>query len=233
MNQQELRDRFQRVRTRIESACADSGRDPQGVRLVAATKLRAPELLQAALGVGIDVFGENYVQELVEKAESVGDSRARWHFIGHLQRNKVKGLLPHVDRIHSVDSWRLAFEISRRAESLGRNLPVCLEVNIGGEESKGGFEPDQLRAEFAELLELPGLCIDGLMTLPPYRDDPREVRPFFQRLRELRDGLAERFGCPLPELSMGMSADLEAAVAEGATWVRVGTALFGPRPPRD
>jgi len=217
------------VRDRIAKACEIAHRPYSSVRLLAATKARDSDVVELALANGLQDLGENYVQELQNKAHVHGPERVRWHFIGHLQRNKARIVARLAHRIHSIDSLRLATELGRRAQEQGRTVLACVETKLGGEESKSGFAPETLIEAFDSLRAIEGLAIDGLMSLPPFREDPEDVRPYFVQLRQLRDHLQERFSHPLPELSMGMSADLEIAVEEGATWVRVGTALFGPR----
>jgi pyridoxal phosphate enzyme (YggS family) len=214
------------VRARIEAACLRARREPGSVSLLAVTKTFPPAVVAEAAAAGQWDFGENYVQEWREKAESP-DLRVlpvRWHFIGGLQRNKVKHLVGRVETIGTVSDLSLAQEVSRRAGA--EPQAVLLQVRIGGEGSKGGFEPADMPARMPELLALPGVRIRGLLSIPPYREDPEHSRPDHQALRALRDDLEDRFGHPLPVLSMGMSHDLEAAILEGATQVRVGTAIF-------
>ncbi len=215
------------VNKRIAAACVRVGRDPAQVTLVAVSKTHGADVVREALAAGQLDFGENYVQEMVEKHEQVG-AGPRWHYIGHLQRNKVKYLAPWVHLIHTVDTIRLAEEIDKRAAAAGRKIGVLVQVNVAGEEQKSGCEP----AEAAPLLRaVAGLAhVEplGLMTMPPFWP-AEQVRPFFRALRELRDRLRDETGLPLDQLSMGMSADFEAAVEEGSTLVRVGTAIFGER----
>lgn len=218
------------VRARIEAAARRAGRPPEGVRIVAVTKGFPPEKIAEAVAAGVADMGENRLQEALPKIEWLKGRgiKVTWHFVGHLQTNKVKGVLAHFDLIHSVDSVRLAREISRQA---ARPVPVLLQVNVAAEATKGGFilEPvlpdrELFWAAWEVIRGLPNLEIRGLMTIAPQADDPEEVRPVFRRLREL----AERLG--LPELSMGMTEDYEVAVEEGATMVRLGRAIFGERP---
>lgn len=210
---------------RIEAACAAAGRDPEAVTLLAASKRRTAEDIEQAMAAGVRVFGENYVPELLEKAGLV--RQASWHFIGHLQRNKARRLLPAVAMIHTVDSVRLVDALARHAsERTGAPLQVLLQVNVGREPTKSGVLPEAL-AELAEhLVATPSLQFSGLMTIPPAGRDPAR---WFSALAALREDLIPRLGIPLPHLSMGMSADLEPAIANGATIVRLGTAIFGPR----
>jgi pyridoxal phosphate enzyme (YggS family) len=220
-----------RVRSRMEAACDRAGRAVDSVRLVAVTKYAQLDWVRDLISAGQTVLGESRPQQLAARAEElVGESGGpvEWHMIGHLQRNKVELVVPLASLIHSVDSPRLANRISTVAESRGKPAKVLLEVNVSGEETKDGFCPDELRAAFDGLVALPGLDIRGLMTMAPRVEDASEARPYFARLRELRNELATRThdGASLTELSMGMSGDFEAAIAEGATIVRVGSSLF-------
>ncbi|MFP5224132.1 MAG: YggS family pyridoxal phosphate-dependent enzyme [Actinomycetota bacterium] len=219
----EIRSRVEDLRRRLEQACRSSGRDPDEVRVVAAAKTRSAEQVQAVVDLGITDIGENRVQELVSKRTRV--SGATWHLIGPLQSNKVAKVVGKVELIHSIDSVALANKVAERARSLGVVQAVLLEVNISSDPSKHGFEVAASAEAAGEIAAMPGLALRGLMAIPA-RDDMASER--FAELRRIRDELASR-GLSLPELSMGMSADLEAAVAEGATLVRPGTALFGPR----
>ena len=217
--------RLLEVRERIERAARAAGRAPESVPLMAVSKTKPAELIREAYAAGQRDFGENYVQELSAKAEELSDlPELRFHMIGHLQRNKVKQVVRHVVSVHTVDSIRLAEELGKRAAD---GLAVLVEVNVGGEEQKSGCAPAELEAVLATIEAQPTLRLRGLMTVPPHTDDAAGARPYFDTLARLRDahGGAER----LPELSMGMTHDLEHAVAAGATWVRVGTAIFGAR----
>lgn len=219
------------VRERIASAAISSGRSPGSVHLIAVSKTKPSALIREAYSAGQRDFGENYVQELVMKAEELRDLvELRWHMIGHLQRNKARLITQLTHRIHAVDSERLATELSDRASAEGIALSVLVEVNVGGESSKSGCTPENAAKLRDAIAELPGLRLRGLMTIPPASDDPTAAQPYFDQLAKLRDTL----GGPsvLPELSMGMTDDLEQAIAAGATWVRVGTAIFGAREPR-
>jgi hypothetical protein len=222
-------DRLACVEESVRSAARAAGRDPSTVRLIAVSKTHPAEVVREIYDAGHRLFGENRVQELLAKAPLL-PADTRWHLIGHLQKNKIRKVLPVAERIHSVDSLDLARDIDRIAAELGLFPRVLLEVNVSGEESKFGFRPDVLRTELETLLALPRVQVDGLMTIAPYVEDPETVRPVFAGLRELRDELARCGGVPLPELSMGMSGDFAVAIAEGATFVRVGTAIFGERP---
>jgi pyridoxal phosphate enzyme (YggS family) len=221
---------LKRVRERIEKAAYRARRGVGEIRLVAVTKgVNAERIIEAA-GLGINAFGENYAQEFRDKRDLVEKAIGReveWHFIGRLQKNKVK-YLDGVSLIHSLDSASVAQEINKRAEKLETNVPVLIEVNIGEEGVKGGIKSRQLDDFLSVLSSFPQIEVNGLMTMPPFFDNPEMVRPYFRKLRELRDRLQERFP-KLRELSMGMSGDFEVAIEEGATIVRIGTAIFGPR----
>ena len=227
-----LSTRLAGVEQRIGAACVRAGRSPEDVTLVAVSKKHPPSAIAEALAEGVTCFGENYVQEWQAKAEHrdlVGRD-LEWAFIGHLQRNKVRFLIGRVSLIESVDSPRLAREIGKRAAGLGRTQSVLLQVALHDEDGKGGFTPASLREELPELLTVSGLSIEGLMHIPPPRESAEATRADHRALAALRDELQEATGASLPELSMGMSTDFEVAIEEGATRVRVGTAVFGPRP---
>lgn len=216
------------VRRQIAAAAARGGRDPASVRLVAVSKTQHAEAVVAAAAAGQRIFGESRVQEAREKIPSC-PAGLDWHFIGHLQKNKVRQALPLFGFFHSVDSTPLARAMDRIAGETGRTAEGLLEVNVSGEETKHGFTPGQLRAEFPILAQLPSLRIRGLMTMAPYSDNPEDARPVFRALRELRGELESAHRHPLPELSMGMSGDFGPAVEEGATLVRIGSSIFGAR----
>ncbi len=225
----EIADRLAAVHTEIAAAAVRAGRNAEEIELVAVSKTHPPETLLAALDAGQCVFGENRVQEARAKIPLL-PGRARWHLIGHLQKNKIRhALAAGFELYHGLDTLELAQEFDRIAEEAGQFPRVLLEVNVAGEASKFGFSPDQLRAEMEALLALGRLQIEGLMTIPPLAPEAENSRPFFIALRELRDRLQAEFRVPLPRLSMGMSGDFAVAVEEGATLVRVGTAIFGTR----
>jgi hypothetical protein len=220
------------IRERIKKAANRAGRDPEEIKLLAATKEVDPERIIEAVRCGVDTFGENYAQELRDKREVVEKAlgkKIKWHFIGRLQRNKVKYVLDKAELVHSLDNFSVAEEINKRAEKLGIKVPVLLEVNIGEEEAKGGIRPEQVESFLVELGRFHHIAVEGLMTMPPFFDNPEMARPYFRQLRQLRDKLQIRFP-NLRELSMGMSGDFEVAIEEGATIVRIGTAIFGARP---
>ncbi|MFB3148786.1 MAG: YggS family pyridoxal phosphate-dependent enzyme [Thermodesulfobacteriota bacterium] len=227
----DLESNLNSVRERIENAAAKAGRDSSEIKLVAVTKKVEPERVIKSMNLGINTFGENYAQEFRDKfkvLEKEVDQEIKWHFIGQLQKNKVKYVMGKVELIHSLDSLSVAEEINKRAENMGITVPVLIEVNTGGEESKGGINPSKLEEFLKELRCLSSIDVQGLMTMPPYFDDPETARPYFYRLRELRDSLLASFP-KLNELSMGMSGDFEVAIEEGATIIRVGSAIFGER----
>ena len=227
-----IADNVERVRTRMRNAAERVGRDPRSVRLVAASKTVDAARIRAAIAAGVTIVGENYLQETRQKLGQIGRSGVEWHLIGPLQRNKVRYVFDLFDMMHSLDRLQLAEEINRRAQRLGRRPRVLLEVNVGGEASKSGWTEKGLREDINRLASLPNLEVRGLMTVPPPTPRPGDTRPFFRALRDLRDRLAEKGyeGMSFQELSMGMTADYEVAIEEGATLVRVGTAIFGPRP---
>lgn len=219
------------VKERIEKAAARAGRDANDVKLVAVTKGVEPGRIIEAARAGQLIFGENYAQEFRLKKEIIDRTvveNVEWHFIGRLQRNKVKYLIGEAGLIHSLDSLSVAREIEKRAADAGIRVRVLIEVDTGGEESKGGVKAEELKGLLEGLREFPSIEVCGLMTMPPYFDEPERARPYFRALREMRDKLRAAYP-GLIELSMGMSGDFEAAVEEGATLVRVGSAIFGPR----
>jgi len=218
------------VRENIERAAHSAGRDPASVKLVAVSKTVPAESVLEVLEAGHGLFGENYVQEAREKIQTVGRDRTRWHFIGHLQRNKVKYVFDLFDMVETVDSLRLAQEIDRRAQRAGQRMDILIEVNISGEETKSGIDPAAIIDLVRGISRMEGLRLKGLMTMPPFLE-PEQVRPYFTALRRLRDRLRDEAipGVELEELSMGMTSDYETAIEEGATIVRVGTGIFGPR----
>lgn len=224
-----LQDRLTAVEQRIAAACARSERDPSSVALVAVSKTYPPEDVDSLARLGCKVFGESRIQEAAQKIP-VCSSGLEWHGIGHLQRNKVPVAVELFSRLHGIDSLRLLERVESCAAETGRTIQACLEVNVSGESSKYGFTPEEVPAVLAFLPKLRYVNIDGLMTIAPFTPDPEDSREHFRRLRMLRDTWAAASGWPLDVLSMGMSHDMEVAIEEGATMVRVGTALFGPRP---
>jgi pyridoxal phosphate enzyme (YggS family) len=224
-----LRSRIQTVRDSIDRAAMRSGRRGAEVTLVAVVKTVPAAVIREALALGVTDLGENRVQEAEAHVETLGRAAARWHMIGHLQRNKAGRAVELFDRVHSVDGVEVARALSRHAAAAGRTVRALIEVNVGGEASKFGVTPAGLDGLLEQVLALPGLAIDGLMTVAPPVERPAEARPHYARLRALREAAVKSQARALPELSMGMSADFEVAVEEGATMVRVGTALFGAR----
>ncbi len=225
MANQDIRGNLERVQAAIARACARVGRSPEEVLLIAVSKTVEVDRIRLAVAAGVPALGENRVQEAREKIETLGRP-VPWHLIGPLQTNKAKDAVRLFDWIHSVDRLELARELDRRARALGRTVDVLLEVNAGEEPQKSGARADEIKPLLDAISGLSGIRIRGLMAIPPVASDPDQSRPHFRRLRELRDAAG------LEHLSMGMSADFEVALEEGATMVRVGTAIFGPRPVR-
>jgi pyridoxal phosphate enzyme (YggS family) len=224
----EIAENLDRVREQIAQAAAKAGRAADDIELVAITKTHPADKVREAIEAGQTLFGESRVQEARAKIPEL-PSNLRWHFVGHLQKNKIRHALPLFEMIHSVDSLGLAQEVNRIAEEEGMHPRILLEVNVAGEGSKFGFAPDKLREQMEEVLALPRLSILGLMTIPPLAEEVKVSRKYFVQLRELRDRLQTEFRVDLAHLSMGMTQDYPIAVEEGATLVRVGTAIFGER----
>lgn len=225
-----IAERVAEINGRIQSAAERAGRDPTAVRLVAVSKTRPAADIAEAIQAGQKLFGENYVQELASKLDAVKEA-ATWHFIGHLQSNKVKYIVGKVSLIHSVDRFSLAEEISHQWSKLGEVCDVLIQVNISGEASKSGTTEEGAIQLVKDCSRLTNIRVIGLMTMPPFFDDPEAARPYFAELRRLSHSIAAELipGVEMRELSMGMSGDFEAAIEEGATLVRVGTAIFGER----
>jgi len=221
----EIRANLERVQAAIANACRRAGRSPDDVLLIAVSKTVEADRIRQGIAAGVRALGENRVQEAKDKIEALGRP-VPWHLIGSLQTNKARDAVRLFDWIHSVDRLDLAREIDRRAHAIGRTANALIEVNVGDEPQKAGVRPEELKALLDAVAGLPALRIRGLMAIPPITEDAERSRPAFRRLRELRDETG------LEHLSMGMSADFEVAIEEGATMVRVGTAIFGPRPPR-
>jgi len=227
----EVADNLARVREQIARAAAKSGRPTDQIELLAITKTHPADKVREAIEAGQILFGESRVQEARAKIPEL-PSNIRWHFVGHLQKNKIRHALPFFELIHGIDSLGLAQVINPISEEEGMHPRVLLEVNVAGEGSKFGFSPEKLRDQMEALLALPRLSILGLMTIPPLAEEAEASRKYFVRLRELRDRLQTDFRVDLAQLSMGMTQDFSVAVEEGATLVRVGTAIFGERPKR-
>lgn len=233
---EQIRLNYQSILGRLDSACRAAGRDAGQVRLLVVTKTHPIEAVQAVGAAGAHHIGESYVDEALPKIEALQAEGFEWHMIGHVQSRKSAAVAGSFDWLHSLDSLKLARRLSRACQEAGRSLKVLFECNISGESSKSGFPvwdsagAGRLVEDLEQILSLPGLIPMGLMTIPPLSDEPEQSRPYFRRLRELRDDLSKRFPAACwSELSMGMSGDFEIAVQEGATWVRVGTAIMGPR----
>ena len=224
----ELRSRLEEIRRRIARAAAGSKRDPGAVTLVGVVKTVPPEVVRSAKDAGLQDLGENRVQEAELKVPAVGGG-ARWHLVGHLQRNKAARAASLFDRVHSVDGLELASSLSRHAVAAGKTIRTLVQVNVSGEASKHGVEPAALFELVERVVVMPGLALDGLMSIGPLEGGAEAARASFVETRRLRDAAEQKLGIALPELSMGMSADFEAAIEEGSTLVRIGAALFGPR----
>ena len=224
-------DNLAQVKEQIADAALRSNRSPESVKLVGVTKTVEVERIKEAVSAGLQILGENYVQEARDKIKELS-GRASWHFVGRLQTNKAKYAVKLFDLIQTVDSIKLAKELDRRARPLNRIVPIIIQVNLAGEASKGGVQPSECFSLIRQISELANLQIRGLMTMPPFFNAPERVRPYFRQLRELSQQIdqAELPGVEMKELSMGMSGDFEVAIEEGATLVRVGTAIFGTRP---
>jgi PLP dependent protein len=222
-----IRENLSRVRERIERAAQKAGRDPKEIKLVAVSKTVEVARIKEAIEAGVSILGENYVQEAEKKIEALGKP-VSWHFIGHLQSNKVRYAVRLFDVIHSIDSIPLAEELNRRAEQPDRVIKVMIEVNLSKEATKFGTDEEKVLNLAKRIQSSKHLSLEGLMTMPPYFDSPEMSRPYYVVLRELKERMTKE-GIPMKELSMGMSNDFEIAIEEGATYVRVGTAIFGPR----
>jgi len=224
----DMAERLAAVQARIAEACGRVGRDTEEVQLLAAAKKRTPEEVDEAAGAGVMTVGENRVQEAREKIP-LCSGRLEWHMIGHLQSNKVREAVRLFSMIHSVDSAKLLAAIDSACGATGKTMPVCLEVNVSGESSKFGLVPGDVPALLEMSSGLMNVDVVGLMTMPPFTPDPEGARPYFRKLREFRDKWRDATGMMLGDLSIGMSNDFEVAVEEGATWIRLGTLLFGDR----
>ena len=229
----QIADNLTIIEERIADAASKAGRNTQDIKLIAVSKTVDAERIKQAIEAGATILGENYIQEARNKIKEIGQG-ARWDFIGHLQSNKAKYAVDLFEMIHSVDRLSLAQEINRVAEKKGKKVRILVQVNISGEETKSGINPQKVRTLIGEIASMSNLSLEGLMTMPPYFDDPEKARLYFTALRELRYTLLQESigGVNLQELSMGMSGDFEVAIEEGATMVRIGTAIFGERPPK-
>ena len=226
-----MRERLDNVKERIREAAAEAGRDPGSVRLVAVSKTHSAERVREAISAGADILGENYIQEAREKIAALAGEKVVWHFIGHLQRNKAKFAVPLFDLIHSVDSLKLAAELNKQAAKIDKCQKILVQVNISGETTKSGIDEESCLELVRRIAGLDHIRVRGLMTMPPFFDQPERARPFFAALRKLSERIrtAAIPGVEMSELSMGMTGDFPAAIAEGATLVRIGTAIFGER----
>jgi pyridoxal phosphate enzyme (YggS family) len=226
-----LKQRLEQIRQRIRQAAESCNRDADSVRLVAVSKTIAAEIVKEAIEAGVTILGENYVQEARQKFKALVQYPVSWHFIGHLQSNKAKYAVRLFDLIHSVDSLKLARELDKQAAKLDKIQQILVQVNISSEDSKSGISTEEAPGLIAEIGRLKNLAVKGLMTMPPYFYQPQKVQPFFAALRELRDRIRDQSlpNVSLDELSMGMTGDFEVAIKEGATLVRIGTAIFGER----
>ena len=226
-----MKHRLEQIKERIRKACESCSRDADSVRLVAVSKTIAAGTVKEAIEAGVTVLGENYIQEAREKFNTLVQYPVSWHFIGHLQSNKAKYAVRLFDLIHSVDSFKLARELDKQAKKLDKIQRILVQVNISAEDTKSGISADEAPGLISEISRLENLSIRGLMTMPPYFYQPEKVKPFFAALRELRDRIKAQApaNVSLEELSMGMTGDFEVAIEEGATLVRIGTAIFGER----
>ncbi|HHU84922.1 MAG TPA: YggS family pyridoxal phosphate-dependent enzyme [Clostridiales bacterium] len=226
-----IRDNILDIRERIEKACASVGRNPDEVRLMVVTKTFPPEVINLALECNIDLIGENKVQELMSKLEYLCPKDVEKHIIGHLQRNKVKQVLPHVSMIQSVDSIKLACEISKQSERLGKNTNVLIQINVGDEETKTGFSVDETEEALFQIAEMPNITIEGLMSIPPICETESEIRKYFSELNKIFIDKKDKIyhNKSMTVLSIGMTSDYEAAIKEGSTLIRIGSGIFGQR----
>ncbi len=225
-----MKQRLENIKERIRKAAESCGRDPNSVRLVAVSKTVAADLVKEAIAAGVTTVGENYVQEAREKFKALVQYPLSWHFIGHLQSNKAKYAVRLFDLIHTVDSLKLALELDKQAAKVDKVQQILVQVNISGEDTKSGISADEAPRLISEISRMENIALKGLMTMPPYFYQPEKVRPFFAALRKLRDQIEQtQPNVSLTELSMGMTGDFEVAIKEGATLVRVGTAIFGER----
>lgn len=227
----DIRSNIEKIKEKIKEAAEKVGRSPEEIILLAASKTQPPEKIVQAYEAGVRYFGENRVQEGMKKIDQLKDKlpEAHWHLIGGLQTNKAKYTVKYFEMVHSLDRKELADELDKRAKKIGKVQDVLIEVNIGEEESKYGVKPEKLEELFEYSLKKENLNILGLMCIPPYFEDKEKSRPYFRKLREMKNMLEEKYKVKLPHLSMGMSHDFDVAVEEGATIVRIGTAIFGER----
>ncbi|NJL58378.1 MAG: YggS family pyridoxal phosphate-dependent enzyme [Desulfobacteraceae bacterium] len=226
-----MKERIGNIRKLIHQTAINCGRNPAEIRLVGVSKTFPAEIVRQAIEAGMDILGENYIQEAKEKIAALSSYPVSWHFIGHLQSNKAKYAVKLFDLIHTVDSLKLAEELNRQAAKIGKIQDILIEVNVGNEETKSGISVEDALPLIRNIADLTHLSVKGLMTIPPFYDEPEKVRPYFKALWELRDTVRAQSvpGILMNELSMGMSGDFQIAIEEGATMVRIGTAIFGGR----
>jgi len=227
----ELKYRLESVKNRIQKLAIDCQRDPQSIRLVAVSKTMSTKRVKEAIDAGVEILGENYIQEAREKIDRLSSYPVSWHFIGRLQTNKAKYAVRLFDLIHSVDSFKLAVELNKQAKKVGKVQDILIQINVGQEVSKSGASPKEAFDLVKNIGRLENLCLRGLMTMPPFFNEPQKVRPYFSSLCDLRDRIKAMMPTSVPanELSMGMTNDFEVAIQEGATLLRIGTAIFGER----
>lgn len=231
MESEILKKRLSNVKERIKKAAIDCGRDPDTVHLVAASKTIPEDTVRKAIKAGVDILGENYIQEAGDKINALSSYHVSWHFIGHLQSNKAKYAVKLFDMIHTVDSLKLANELNKQAKKINKIQKILIQVNISMESTKSGVHEEDAQKLIKEISLFENLSIKGFMTMPPFFNNPEKARPYFSALRELRDKIRDKAikNVKIQELSMGMTGDFEVAVKEGATFVRIGTAIFGER----
>lgn len=227
-----MKNRIDQIRSRLQQTAISCGRDFSSIQLVAASKSISAERIKAAIMAGIDVFGENYVQEAIKKIQTLTQYPVKWHFIGHLQSNKANLAVQYFDLIHTVDSLKLAIALNQHAGKINKVQKILIQVNVSGETTKSGIKKGETISLVKNISRMENLSVMGLMTIPPYFNSPAKSRPFFKALAELKEFIQEQSiqNINMNELSMGMTGDFEAAICEGATMVRIGTAIFGKRP---
>lgn len=226
-----VKKRIEKIRNRIKQSALRSSRNPSDIRLVAVSKTVAPQDIKSAIDAGVFIFGENYIQEAMQKIDEIADSRLAWHFIGHLQSNKAKYAVRYFDLIHSVDSFKLAKEINSQAKKVNKVQDILVQINIAMESTKSGVSAKDAISLVKDISTLENVSVKGLMTVPPFFNQPETVRPYFKALALIKDRIQKESikHIEMKELSMGMTGDFEVAVEEGATLVRIGTAIFGER----
>ena len=231
MESEVLKKRLSNIKERIKNTAIDCGRDPDTVHLVAVSKTMPEDIVREAINAGVDILGENYIQEARDKINALSSHRVLWHFIGHLQSNKAKYVVKLFDMIHTVDSLKLAHELNKQAKKINKIQKILIQVNISMESTKSGIYEEDAQKLIKEISLFENLSIKGLMTMPPFFNNPEKVRPCFSALRNLRDKIRNEAikNVNMQELSMGMTGDFEVAIKEGATFVRIGTAIFGER----